>query len=304
MTVLITGATGLIGRALTQSLIADRAPLRVLTRDPARAAATLGDAATFHRWNPAEEPPPLDALDGVQTVFHLMGEPVAGRWTAEKKQQIIASRVTAAKKLAEAIRGTPCRMISASSFGIYAGKHGVTYDETEPLEPPGTGIQEILQNWEAAALSAAAAPATAANVVRFGMVCSREGYPRKLIRLFKRGLGFIAGTGEQIVPIVHIDDAVGMLRWVASGQAGDGPVNCVSPQLPTFATVAHAIARCLGKPVRFKVPDWLARPILGGSADYFLLSYQVRPRRALDRGYNFRLTDPERILERAILGEP
>jgi hypothetical protein len=141
------------------------------------------------------------------------------------------------------------------------------------------------------------------NVVRFGMVCATDGYPRKLTRLFRRGLGFIAGDGEQIVPIVHIDDAVGMLRWAASGQAGDEPINCVAPELPSFARVARAIAACLGKPVRLHVPRWLARRILGGSADYFLLSYNVRPRVALERGYNFRMGDPEAIIRRAVLGD-
>ncbi len=302
MTILITGATGLIGRALTKSYLDDRTPVAVLTRRPDEARKQFGSSVRVHRWEPATEPLPSAALQGVDTVFHLMGEPVGGRWTAEKKAQIIASRITAAQKVADAIRGRPCRFISASSFGIYRGRHSEIYDETVPLPPPATEIQTILQNWEKAALSAATRE-TRVNIVRFGMVCSPEGYPKKLIRLFKRGLGFIAGNGEQIVPIVHIEDAVGMLRWVASGQAGDGPVNCVAPQLPTFATVARTIATCLSRPIRFKVPEWLARPILGGSADYFLLSYQMRPRLAIDRGYNFRMSDPEAIIRRAVLGD-
>ena len=109
-------------------------------------------------------------------------------------------------------------------------------------------------------------------------------------------------TGGRFVPIVDIDDAVGMLRWVASGQAGDGPVNCVAPHLPNFSEVAEAISRHVARPVRFRIPEWLARPILGGSADYFLLSYDVRPRKALDRGYNFRWSHPNNILRRAVTG--
>jgi uncharacterized protein (TIGR01777 family) len=302
MTILITGATGLIGKALTKTYLADKTPVRILTRAPERAGTMFGSNVTAFAWTPAKDPVPQAALERVQTVFHLMGEPVSGRWTPEKKAQIIASRVTAAEKIAAALEGRPVRLISASSFGIYPGRHGAIYEETAPLAPPTTEIQSILQNWERAALSASRPPVTHANVVRFGMVCAKDGYPKKLVRLFRRGIGFVAGSGEQIVPIVDIDDAVGILRWVASGQAGDGPVNCVSPHTPSFAEVAGIIARCLGKPVRFKVPEWLARSILGGSADYFLLSYNVRPKLALERGYNFRVTDPERILTRAILG--
>lgn len=302
MTVLITGATGLIGRALAESCLQDRISVRALARDPAAVSTSFGNSIEGYKWDPLSDPLPPAALDGVTTVFHLMGESVGGRWTKEKRANIIASRVTAAQKLADAVRGQNCRFISASSFGIYPGSHGAVYSETEALAPPATEIQTILQNWEAAALSAASEN-TNVNVMRFGMVCAPDGYPKKLVRLFKRGLSFVAGNGNQIVPIVSLSDAVGMLRWAASGNAGDGVINCVSPQLPTFRDVARIIADCLSKPVRFNVPEWLARPALGGSADYFLLSYHLRPQRALERGYNFRMSDPEQILRSAILGK-
>lgn len=301
MAVLITGATGLIGRALTRSFLEDQETVHVLTRDEEQARASLGDHVRTFSWQPAEEALPLDAIAGVDKVFHLMGEPVAGRWTRKKVERIIQSRIVSAKKLANAIRGLPCRFVSASSFGIYPGRRGEIYEETARLGAPGTQIQEILQAAEKAVASAAA-PETKVNMVRFGMVCARDGYPKKLARLFKRGIGFIVGDGEQIVPIIDVDDAVGMLRWVASGQAGEGPVNCVAPQLPQFREVASAIASGTNSKVRFSIPNWLARPLLGGSADYFLLSYEVRPRKALDRGYNFRQSDPERILSRAVAG--
>jgi uncharacterized protein (TIGR01777 family) len=301
MAVLVTGATGLIGRAVTNSLLDDKEQVRVLSRDPENARKLFGGRVEAIAWCPAFQPLPGGVLDGVDVIFHLMGEPVGGRWTASKLEQLTASRVLSARKLADAVRGRRCRFISASSFGIYRGLRDEIYDETAPLGPPETQVQSLLQAWEQAVLSAESAE-TRVNMVRFGMVCSRDGYPKKLIRLFRRGAGFIAGDGEQVVPIVDIDDAVGMLRWVASGQAGDGPVNCVSPALPRFSDVARSIARHIAKPVRFRIPNWLARPILGGSADYFLLSYRVIPRKALDRGYNFRHSDPDLILRRAILG--
>lgn len=301
MTVLVTGATGLIGRAITKSYIEDQEPVHILSRDAEKARRIFGGAVEVFEWQAGQQDLPRDALDGVDTVFHLMGEPVGGRWTAAKMERLMQSRVHSARQLAGALRGRKCRFISASSFGIYKGQRGEVYEETALLGEPETGVQRLLQAWEQAVASAEA-PETRVNMVRFGMVCSTDGYPKKLIRLFNKGAGFVAGDGQQIVPIVDIDDAVGMLRWVASGQAGDGPVNCVAPELPSFEGVAGAISRHLGKPVRFRIPNWLARPILGGSADYFLLSYNVRPGKALDRGYNFRQSDPDRILQRAIAG--
>ncbi len=301
MTVLITGATGLIGRALAQSYLQDRVSISALARDTNVVTKMFGSSVKTYKWDPVSDAIPPAAFDGVHSVFHLMGEPVGGRWTDDKRSRIIASRVTAAQKIADGLRGRPVRFISASSFGIYPGKHGVVYDETDALAPPVTEIQTILQNWETAAFSAVSRN-THVNILRFGMVCAPKGYPKRLVRLFKRGLGFVAGRGDQIVPIVSLDDAVGMLRWAASGQAGNGPINCVSPQLPTFRNVAGIIAQCLGKQIRFSLPEWLARLALGRSADYFLLSYKIKPRQALDRGYNFRMSDPEQILRSAILG--
>jgi NAD dependent epimerase/dehydratase family enzyme len=91
-----------------------------------------------------------------------------------------------------------------------------------------------------------------------------------------------------------------MMRWAAE-RGLDGVTNCVSPQLPRFREVADAISQAVGKPARLTIPDWLARPILGGSADYFLLSYDIRPSRALAEGFTFRYSEPRTILARALL---
>lgn len=302
MAVLISGATGLIGQALTRSFLEDKEEVRVLTRNEENARAILGDGIRAFSWQPGTQDLPTNVIHGVKIVVHLMGEAVGGRWTSAKIDRIIQSRVISAEKLANAFRGHPCRFVSASSFGIYPGRRGEIYDETDRLGAPNTRIQQILQAAEKAVASAAAAE-TKVNMVRFGMVCARDGYPKKLVRLFQKKVGFIVGDGEQIVPIVDVDDAVAMLRWVASGQAGEGPVNCVAPQLPKFNEIASSIVANAGGKVRFTIPTWLARPLLGGSADYFLLSYDVRPRKALDRGYNFRQSDPGQILKRAVTGE-
>ncbi|NJM34250.1 MAG: NAD-dependent epimerase/dehydratase family protein [Rhodomicrobium sp.] len=232
--------------------------------------------------------------------FHLMGEPVGGRWTKAKKARIVTSRVTSAQKLARAIGGRPVRLISASSFGIYPGQRGDIYTEETKLDAPRkTFIQSTLRAWENAALSATEGDAKV-TVIRFGMVAGPEAYPKKLVRLFQRAGGVIVGDGEQIVPIVDIEDAVRMMRWAAQGHVGEGVFNCVSPNLPRYQDVAEAIAAKLGKPVKLRIPDWLARPILGGSADYFLLSYDIRPAKAMARGFGFSHDQPKDILARAL----
>jgi uncharacterized protein len=299
MAILVTGASGLLGRAIVQSFEGEGTPVHLLGRSTDKLRALYGSKASVFAWDPALSDFPREALSGVTTLFHLMGEPVGGRWFKAKKERIVTSRVTSAQKLAQALEGRPCRLVSASSFALYSGRRGVVYDERAKNTEAGTFIQSTIRAWENAALSAASGE-TRVSVVRFGMVCSPGGYPKKLVALFKKGLGFIAGDGEQIVPIVDIDDAVSMMRWAAE-RGVEGVTNCVSPQLPRFREVAESIAQAVERPIRFTIPDWLVRPILGGSADYFLLSYDMRPARALAEGFSFRYTEPRTILARALL---
>lgn len=301
MAVLVTGASGFVGRAVATSYLASGSALHVLGRDAGKLRALYGDRARIFTWDPAEPGDfPEAALDGVDVVFHLMGEPVGGRWTKRKKSRIITSRVTSAQLLGRALNGRPVRLVSVSSFGVYPGKRGEVYTEESKFDAQGqTFIRSTLRAWEKAALAAAGGD-TKVSVIRCGIVCAPEGYPKKLARLFARTGGLIVGDGEQIVPIVDLDDVVAMMRWAAEGGAGDGVVNCVAPNLPRFREVAETIAATLKKPTRGTIPDWLARPLLGGSADYFLLSYDIRPMRALAQGFEFRHDQPADILRRAL----
>jgi uncharacterized protein len=299
MSILVTGATGLLGRSIAQSFANEGTPVRVVGRSADRLKAVYGAKSDIVIWDPMLSDFPREALADVVTIYHLMGEPVSGRWFKPKKRRIVISRVTAAQQIASALEGRRCRLVSASSFAIYPGRRGETYDEKPRPAEPTTFIQATIRAWENAALSAMTGDSRV-SVIRFGIVCGPDAYPKKLVHLFKKGAGFVVGDGLQIVPIVDIDDAVAMMRWVAERRL-DGVVNCVSPQLPRFRDIAESISQAVKQPVRFTIPDWLARPALGGSADYFLLSYDIRPTRALAEGFSFRYSEPRTILARALL---
>jgi uncharacterized protein (TIGR01777 family) len=299
MAVLVTGATGLLGQAIAKSFVADGAQLRLVGRSTERLRQIYGANCSAIAWNPAEADFPREALTDVTVAYHLMGEPIGGRWTKAKKARIVISRVTSAHKLAQAMAGSPCRLVSASSYALYPGRRNEVYDDKIRPAEKGTFLQSTIRAWENAAMSAAGGGGMA-TVIRFGNVCSPDGYPKRLVPSFKHGMGFIVGDGNQIVPIVDIDDAVAMMRWVADRHI-DGVINCVSPQLPRFHEVAETIAQTVAKPIRLRIPDWLARPILGGSADCSLRSYDMRPARALAEGFSFRYAEPRAILGRALL---
>jgi NAD dependent epimerase/dehydratase family enzyme len=104
MTVLVTGATGLIGRSLMKNLLSDRETIHVLSRNRSRVKELFGHGVKGFVWQPSTEEIPVEAFEGVETIFHLMGEPVGGRWTKAKVDAIVASRVTSGEKIAQAVR--------------------------------------------------------------------------------------------------------------------------------------------------------------------------------------------------------
>ena len=172
MRALVTGGTGFIGRAILGRL--ERAV--VLTRHPEGARASLGGGVTCFAWSPEAGPPPLEAFDGVDAVFHLAGEPVAGgRWTAARKKAILASRVEGTRSLLAALASLPRRpsvLVSASAVGYYGDRGDEILDETAG---PGTGwLSEVCVSWEA---EAARAERLGIRVVRtrIGIVLGRSG---------------------------------------------------------------------------------------------------------------------------------
>lgn len=153
MKALITGGTGLLGR----ELLANLTDAVVLSRDPARTTHTLGSARAV-RWDPATEPAPLEALQEVEAVFNLAGEPVAeGRWTEDKKRRIRDSRVVGTRNLVAGLRGLdrkPEVLVSASAVGYYGDRGDEELDEKSQA---GRGfVAEVCTEWEREALAAEA----------------------------------------------------------------------------------------------------------------------------------------------------
>ena len=299
MAILITGATGLIGRALANRLLGVGVGVRVLSRRPHRIREYFGDKVDFFEWHPMTETPPSVAFAGIDVVVNLMGEPVRGRWTREKKRRIRDSRVVSTAKIVAEIGARPIRLINASSFAIYPGKPGEAYTETSPLGPAKSFIQSVARKWEATALEASHASVA---LMRFGMVTGPDAYPRGYVRRFARGRGIMPGTGDQIVPLIDIDDVVLMLIWAASRPELTGPINCVAPQLARLSAVIERVEALTGRKRRMTTPPWFSRMISGPSAVYHLGSWDVRPDAALAHGFEFLRPDAEAILEHALPG--
>ncbi len=296
MRALVTGATGFVGRRLIEQL---ERPV-VLSRNACRAAAQLGDVEA-HAWDAEGRPPPA-AFEGVDTVFHLAGEPVAeGRWTAAKKRRIRDSRINTTRRLVEAMasrRERPRVFVSASAVGWYGDRGNDVLDESSP--PNDDFLAQVCKAWEAEA-GKARELGIRVVMLRIGLVLGPGGGAiAQLSPIFKRGLGGRLGSGRQWMPWVHIDDVVRLAMLAADNQELHGPMNAVSPGVVTNAEFTQTLANTLNRKAFLPSPAFALRLLLGEFATSLLASQRVTPRVATDAGYGFRYPQLD-IALRAIL---
>jgi len=285
MQTLVTGATGLIGRALLGRL--DSAV--VLTREPERAKHAF-PAVEAHAWSPEAGPPPAGAFDGVDVVFNLAGEPVAeGRWTDDKKRRIRDSRVLGTRNLVAglaALEKRPRVLVSASAVGYYGDRGD---EELAENSAAGSGfLADICRDWEAAT-----APAEAAGIrvvhMRTGIVLSAKGGAlKKQLPLFKLGLGGKFGDGRQWQSWISMPDQVGAISHLLTADVS-GPVNLTAPTPVTNAEFTAALAEAVHRPAFVPIPSFGPKLLLGGELAESLLftGQRVLPAALLAAGYRF-----------------
>lgn len=288
MRVLVTGATGFVGRALVAKL--DDAV--VLSRDVHKARGEFPKAAVF-RWDPEADPPPAEAFQGVDAVIHLAGDPIGdGRWNPEKKRRIRDSRVVGTRRLVAALAqlaDPPRTLVSASAIGYY-GSRG-----DEPLEETAiTGrdfLAEVCLAWEQEALAAQASGIRVA-LPRIGLVFGPNGGAlAKMLPLFKLGLGGRLGSGRQWMSWIHRDDLVGMLLAAAERPEWQGPFNAVAPQAVTNAEFTRALAKALGRPAILPAPAFGLRLAIGEFAEVLLASQRCVPAQVQKWGFSYSYPD-------------
>lgn len=303
MRIVVTGATGLIGHALTDALLARGDQVVALSRDQGRARAALGARVQAHTWSqPAAQPPPAEALAGADAVVHLLGEPIDQRWTERAKREIRDSRVLSTRALAHALKELPDdqrprTLVSQSAAGFYGARGGEPLNERTPA---GTDfLAEVVVAWEHEAQ--AAAPPMRVVRTRTGVVLSsRGGALARMLPFFRLGVGGPVAGGRQYVSWVQLDDVAGAIMHAIDDAELAGPVNLTAPNPVTNGELSRALGRVLRRPAVLPVPAAALRLLYGEMAQVVISGQRVVPARLRERGYPFRYAQIEPALRDAL----
>jgi uncharacterized protein (TIGR01777 family) len=291
MKVLVTGANGLIGTSLIRALRADGVAVNALVRDTVRAAARLPAGVTLFAWDVVAGPPPAAAFDGVGAVVNLAGESIAnGRWTDARRKKLRDSRIVGTRALVNEIRGLavkPRVLIAASAVGYYGDRGDEILTEESSV---GTGfLAELVRDWEGEATRAAEL-GLRVTTLRNGAVLSRHGgFLRKVLPVFRLGVGGRIGSGAQWFPWIHVDDEIALIRHAIDTDKVSGAINAVAPEPVTNRELTAALGEVLSRPTVLAAPAFALRLALGDMANELLLgSERVMPVRTLENGFSFR----------------
>lgn len=286
MRVAVTGATGMIGRALCAALLRDGDEVLAVSRGRGP------DGTTTVQWQGAASAGTAWAapLAGVDAVVHLAGSSLAaGRWTAARRREILESRERATAVLVAGLAAQGARpqaFLSMSAVGYYGMDAERTFTEDSPAADDY--LARVCVAWESAAQGAAALGSRVA-LLRAGVVLSGSGgMLRRLLPPFRLGLGGPVGNGQQWLSWIALDDAVGLIRHALRDERAQGPINLTAPHPVRSRAFALMLGAALGRPAKLPLPAFAVRLLFGEMGQTLLLSGQrVLPQRAKELGYRF-----------------
>ena len=295
MRVLVTGATGFLGHALTLDLVAAGHDVSALSRG-AEATGRLPSTIPVIQWNPLEAAVPIAAVEGVDAIVHLAGETVNGSWTRRRRLAILDSQVTGTRNLLRGVAAAdprPRHLVCASAIGYY-GDRGQELLE-EDAAPGSDFLADVCRQWEAEA-GCARKLGLSVTTTRFGIVLGREGGAfAPLRRATALGAGGALGSGCQWWSWIHLADAVGALEHVLETMP-DGPLNIAAPEPVQQRDLARALGRALHRPTFVPAPAFMLRALFDGFATELLSSRRVSAGRLVGSGFEHRFGDLDTAL--------
>lgn len=303
MRVIITGGTGLIGTALAKSLVTDGHEVYVLSRNPQKHQVLNGvniegwDAKTGDSWS--------KLITDDTAIVNLAGAGLAdGRWTEERKKEIVESRTNAGQAVVDAIGQATHRpkvVIQASAVGYYGPSDDSLITEAQPAG--GDFSAAVCQQWEAAIQPVIDNGDVRVAIIRSGVVLSMEGgaFPRQLLP-FKLFVGGPVGSGQQWYSWIHIEDEVRAIRYLIDKDDASGVFNLTAPNPVSNQEFSFTLARILRRPGVVPVPGFVLQLLFGEMASVLLDGQRVVPHKLQEHGFEFQYPEPDHAL-RNLLGK-
>jgi uncharacterized protein (TIGR01777 family) len=303
--IIITGATGFIGRALCKHLVERGYEVVALSRDPRKGNQSLPNQVRIASWDAKTGEGWADYTDGAYAIINLAGEGIAsGRWTQKKKSRILGSRLNAGEAVLQAVEraeNKPEVVIQASGIGIYGDRNDEILDESSR---PGFGfLVEVAKPWEDSTKRVESAGVRHV-IIRTGVVLGADGgFLSRVLLPFRLFVGGRLGSGKQWIPWIHIEDEIGAIVFLMEEEKLQGVFNLTAPSPLTSEDFLGLLGKVLRRPSWLPVPGFALRLLLGEMAKELILSGQrAVPKRLLDSGYEFKYPDAESAL-RQILTE-
>lgn len=283
MKIIVAGGTGFIGEPLVRKLL-PRGDVVVLSRDPSRVRAGRGVA-----WDGRSDGDWTREVADADVVINLAGENIAeGRWTAERKRRLVASRLDATRALVAAMQKTPSRkrtLVNSSAVGFYGDRGDETLDESATT---GAGfLADLVVQWENAAR--VAEPIARVAILRLGVVLAKGGGALGKMELpFRLGAGGPIGSGRQWMSWIHRDDVIRMIEWAIDNEGVRGVYNTTAPEPVQNREFVRALGKAMHRPALVPAPAFALRIAFGQMADETLLAGQrAVPARATAAGFRF-----------------
>ena len=290
MKVFITGGTGFLGAALTESLLGQGHSVTILTRSTRNRVLRLGLA--YAEGNPTRKGTWQQEVAKHDVIINLAGASIFKTWNDRNKEAIRDSRILTTRHLVEAIgeAGKNITLLSGSAVGYYGFRDD---DELDENSAPGDDfLARVVQDWEAEAKKA---EEFGARVVlcRIGVILGRDGGAlSKMLTVFKWGLGSPLGSGKQWFSWISLYDLVTIFLYLIENEKISGPVNCTSPNPVTNREMTRALGQALHRPAFLPpVPSFLIRGVLGEFSDVFIKGQKVMPRKLIESSFIFRFPE-------------
>ncbi len=304
MKIAITGATGFVGSRLVQKLHGSNHQIIVFTRNVIKAQRVFPSLTfpnlEFVTYTPKESGKWQESISGCDAVINLAGEPIAERWTAQQKQEILESRQLGTRKIVEAIAKAavkPKVLLSGSAIGYYGTSETAVFEETSPSG--SDFLAQVCQNWEAEAEKVKESGLRLV-ILRLGIVLANGGALAKMIGPFQLFAGGPIGTGRQWFSWIHRDDLVNLMVEAITNEQMSGVYNATAPNPVNMKQFCENLGEAMNRPSWLSVPEFALELLLGDGAMVVLEGQKVLPKKAQALGFQFQYPDLKPALREII----